>query len=100
MAWRTGANAPLGCPDPNSAHDTNTFPLGSIIQAFDATNGINAELIWLETGADHTAGEDVDISSSYVTSDAVADTGAADAIVASSTGQFAWFQLKPRQPLA
>lgn len=105
MAWRTGTdNPPLGCPDMNIAHGADSpaadFPLGTIVNGYDSANNINAELIWLLTGADHTVGEDVDISAAFETSDATADTGAADAIVASTDGQYAWFRLKPRQPLS
>lgn len=98
---RTGPNAPLGCPSPNVAHDTvSTIPLGTIIDGYDEDNDVGCRLQWVLTGADHTVGEDVDISSSFVTSDATADTGAADAIVASTSGEYVWVQLKQPQPLS
>ena len=101
MGIRTGANAPLGCPDFAIAHDDDKgFPLGTIVRGFDDVTDYQHEYMWVETGADHSVGEDVDISATYVTADATADTVAADAIVASTSGQFAWVQLKQRQPLA
>lgn len=102
MAWRTGQNVGLGCPDPNVVHDTDQgFPLGAIIQGYDSENDMNGELMWVLTGADHTAGEDVDINgATFVTADATADTGAADAIIASTSGDYVWVKLKVRQPIS
>lgn len=101
MGIRTGANAPLGCPDFAVAHDDDKgFSLGTTVRGFDDVSGYTHNYIWCETGADHIVGEDVDIDATFTTADAAADTGAADAIVASTSGQFAWFQLKPAQPLA
>lgn len=107
MAWRTGTgNPPLGCPDLNVAHDADSpaadFPLGTIINGYDSANEINQRLMWVVTGADHTVGEDVDVTTdgTYTTSDAADDTGTADAIVASTDGQYVWVALKPPQPLS
>lgn len=103
MAWRTGANAPLGCPDPNVAHESDEgFALGTIIDAYDSTNDVAGRLMWVLTGADHTASEDVDITTNgtFTTSDAAAGTGTGDAIIASTSGQYVWVQLKHPQPLS
>lgn len=100
MGIRTGANAPLGCPDFSKAHDEVTLPKGTVVTGFDDVANQQNEYILLETGANHALDADVDFNASYVTSAATADTGAADAIVASASGQYAWFRLKPRQPLS
>lgn len=98
---KTGYNAPLGMPSPNVAHaDDQGIALGTVISGYDEATGLACELCWVETGADHTAGEDVDISAAFLTADATADTGAADAIIASTTGEYVWVKLKQRQPLA
>lgn len=102
MGIRTGANAPLGCPAIDAAHDVAGIALGTIISGYDDENDVTNEYMFVLTGADHSVGEDVDVTTdgTYTTSDATADTGTADAVVASTSGQYVWVQLKTRQPLA
>lgn len=102
MGIRTGANAPLGCPDFAVVHSTAAIALGTIVTGFDDENDVQNEYMFVLTGADHTAGEDVDVTTdgTYTTADAVADTGTADAVIASTSGDYVWVKLKTRQPLA
>lgn len=101
MGIRTGANAPLGIPAFDQAHDNAAIAIGTIVTGFDDENERTNEYMFVLTGANHAVGDDVDIADdTYTTSAAAAGTGAADAIVASTSGQYAWVELKVRQPLA
>jgi len=102
MGVRTGSNAPLGCPAFGVAHaDDKDFPLGTIVNGYDSATGTHAEYIWLQSPTAIAVGDDVDFNATtYDATEATADTGAADAIVASADGEYAWFKLKARQPLA
>lgn len=58
MGWKTGLNAPLGAPliDPTTVHDSEDYPIGTIISGYDDTQGYG-EFIFLPGVASCTEGD-------------------------------------------
>lgn len=101
MGIRTSFNAPLGMPAFGVAFDDNQgIAPGTRCQGYDDENDIVNNYIWLQSAASIAVGDDVDFDAAYDTTEVTADTGMADAIVASADGQYAWFQLKPEPAVA
>lgn len=95
MGIRTGYDAPLGMPTFGVAHDDSKgIAPGTVITGYDDVAGTSSEYIWLASIAGIASGDDVDFTGAYVVTEVAADTGMADAIVASGAGQYAWFKLK------
>lgn len=59
MAWKPGANAPLGLPSPGSVDDTAGVQVGTIAKFYDDTQG-EGEFIYLPGVASTAAGDCVE----------------------------------------
>lgn len=95
MGIRTGYNAPLGMPRFAVAYDDDQgIALGTVINGYNDITETSSEYIWLRSVANIAVGDDVDFDANYLVTEVAADTGMADAIVASGVDQYAWFQLK------
>lgn len=59
MAWKSGANAPLGYPVPGNVDDTALVAVGTVAKFFDDAQG-EGEFIYLPGVANTAAGDAVD----------------------------------------
>lgn len=102
MAWKNGANSPLGVPAPNGVADTTpAVPVGTIAKFYDDAFG-EAEFIYLPAVAGTVAGDciEYDLNPAGVTtvrhSNATASNSGrpvAFATATSGAGTYEWYQI-------
>lgn len=101
MAWKSGANAPLGYPSPGTVDDTALVQVGTIASFYDDIQGVG-EFIYLPGVASTVLGDAVDYdlapggqatvrhSNATATNKGWSVAFATAAIVA---GKFGWYQI-------
>lgn len=100
-SWKSGANSPLGYPNPGNVDDTELVAVGTIARFFDETQG-EGEFVYLPGVADTVAGDIVDYDLTPGAEATVRHTNAtasnkgssvAFATAATVAGKYGWYQI-------